>query len=51
MRERVVRGERGTVHSEFRVAALKQVDVEQAAIGIVVCVVDEWTTQRDGDRG
>jgi len=39
------------VQAELRAAALDQDDVEDAAIDIVVCAVDERTTGKYGERG
>ena len=47
----LIRDELGNVQSELRVAALDQEDVEKAAVDIVMCAVDEQTTQQYGDRG
>jgi SagB-type dehydrogenase family enzyme len=47
----LVRGSTGSVQSELRAAALDQESVGAAAIDIVVCAVDERTTQKYGERG
>lgn len=47
----LVRGKTDSVQSELRAAAVDQEHVEEAAIDIVVCAVDERTTQKYGERG
>ncbi|KTG13375.1 SagB/ThcOx family dehydrogenase [Haloferax profundi] len=47
----LVLGQTGDVRSELRAAALDQDPVETAPVDIVVCSVDERTTQKYGDRG
>jgi SagB-type dehydrogenase family enzyme len=47
----LARGSTRSVQSELRAAALDQEYVGAAAIDIVVCAVDERTTQKYGERG
>ncbi|MFA9518655.1 SagB/ThcOx family dehydrogenase [Halopenitus sp. H-Gu1] len=47
----LARRKTGTVQSELRAAAVDQEFVEEAAIDIVVCAVDERTTGKYGERG
>jgi SagB-type dehydrogenase family enzyme len=48
---KLVRGRTERVQSALRAAALDQESVEAAAIDIVLCAVDERTTQKYGERG
>jgi SagB-type dehydrogenase family enzyme len=50
-RHELGRGRTGDVQSELRAAAIDQEFVEDAAVDIVVCAVDERTTQKYGERG
>jgi len=47
----MVRGKSENVQSELRGAALDQEDIEEAPVDVVVCAVDERTTQKYGERG
>jgi SagB-type dehydrogenase family enzyme len=47
----LVRGSTGDVQSALRAATLDQEFVEEAAVDVVVCAVDERTTRKYGPRG
>lgn len=47
----LIPGKSENVQPQLRAAALDQEAVEEAAIDIVVCAVDERTTQKYGERG
>jgi SagB-type dehydrogenase family enzyme len=50
-RHELGRGDTGDVRAELRAAAVDQAFVEAAAVDIVVCAVDERTTEKYGERG
>ena len=50
-RHELDRGRTGNVQSELRAGAVDQEFVEEAAVDIVVCAVDERTTRKYGERG
>jgi SagB-type dehydrogenase family enzyme len=47
----LARGRTGDLRSDLRAAALDQEFVDEAAVDVVVCAVDERTTRRYGNRG
>lgn len=50
-RHELGRGRTGDVQPELRAAAIDQEAVEEAAVDIVLCAVDERTTGKYGERG